>query len=152
MAGRHVLGAALAGALQGLVECLPGDAWTVRLHHLERLWHAAPVHRWWAACTAVEELETARPGREHDAEGLKRWRERLRLADQAEKRAWEELTEPPYFSWVRRHDLTSFELGEMQAELVRYEGIARCWLMCKQLLEFAQPRAYVVCVELTGHG
>lgn len=137
-----------AGALQGLVECLPEEAWTERLHHLERLWQVAPAHRWWAACTAVEELESVRPGRDHDAEGLKRWRERLRLADAAEKRAWEELTAPPYFSRVRRHDLAPFELGEVQAELARYEGIARCWLVCKQLQEFAQRRAYIVFVEL----
>lgn len=139
-----------AGALQGLVESLPGDAWAERLQHLERLWQTAPAHRWWAARAAVDGLETARAGRDHDAEGLKQWRERLRLADAAEKRAWEELTEPPYFSRVARHDLTPFELGEVQAELAQCEGVARCWLVCKQLQEFAQRRAYLVFLELPG--
>ena len=32
----------------------------------------------------------------------------------------------------------------------RHDGVARCWLVCKQLKEFGQRRAYLVLVELPG--
>jgi len=139
-----------AGALRGLARSLADDDWAARLSCLERLWQSGPSHRWWAARAAVAELETPRADREYDADSLKRWRERLREAGEAEERAWEELSTTPYFSRVSRHDLSPFELGEVQTELARCEAVKRCWVVCKQLREFAQRRAYLVLVELPG--
>lgn len=137
-----------AGALQGLARCLPAPDREARLAVLARLWDAAPARRWWAANAAVAELETTRPGLEYDAEGLKHWRERLRQAGEAEERAWEELSTPPYFSRVVRHDLSPFELSEVQSELARCRPVAKCWIVCKALREFPQRRAYLVFVLL----
>jgi len=135
-------------ALQGLVQTLPEGDRAARLQALEHLWAASQDYRWWAARTAVDELETPRPGLAHDAAALKLWRERRKQAGEGEERAWEELREPPYFSRVTRHDLSAFELGEVQAELSRCKPVARAWLVCKSLREFPRRRAYLAFVEL----
>lgn len=138
------------GALRGLVQTLPGDDRAARLQGLQRLWDAGGDQRWWAACTAVEELETPRPGLEHDAAALKLWRERHRQAQESEARAWEELTQTPCFSQTAPHDLGAFALGEVQTELARCKPVAAAWIVCKRLREFPGRRAYVVFVELPG--
>lgn len=135
-------------ALQGWVLTLADDDRAARLQGLQRLWDASRDHRWWAAAQAVEELETPRAGLAHDAAALKLWRERRRQAQEGEERAWEELRQLPYFGQVTRHDLSAFELGEVQAELARCKPVARGWLVCKALREFPRRRAYVAFVEL----
>ena len=137
-------------ALQGLVLTLAEEDRTGRLQTLQRLWDASAERRWWAARNAVDELETPRPGLTHDAAALKLWRERRKQAEEAEDRAWEELRQMPYFSQVARHDLSAFELGEVQAELARCRPLARAWLVCKTLREFPRRRAYLAFVELPG--
>ncbi|MGQ0710534.1 MAG: M48 family metalloprotease [Rhodoferax sp.] len=137
---------ALRGWAQALAEAAP-DA---RLPVLERLWAASPDQRWWAASTAVEALETPRRGAELDMAALQRWRERAKQAEEAEQRAWEELTEPPWFQHTRGHDLGAFELAELQADLARCTSLHQAWLLCKQLREFPQRRAYLLVVELPG--
>lgn len=136
------------GALLGLTRTLTEGDRIALLPALQRLWDAGRDHRWWAARTAVAELETPRPGLAHDAAALKLWRERVKQAQEGEDRAWEELRQTPYFAQVTRHDLSSFELGEVQAELARCKPLARCWLVNKQLREFPRRRAYLVFVEL----
>lgn len=138
------------GALQGLAQSLADDDRAARLQVLQRLWDAGHDRRWWAAHTAVEALETPRPELVHDAAALRLWRERLKQAGEAEERAWEELRHTPYFSQVTRHDLSTFELGEVQAELSRCKPVVRCWLVNKTLREFPRRRAYLVFVELPG--
>ena len=49
-----------------------------------------------------------------------------------------------------RHDLSCFELAELQSELARCAPLARCWLVRKNLREYPQRRAYLVFVELPG--
>jgi Zn-dependent protease with chaperone function len=139
-----------AGALQGLAQAMADGDRGARLQVLQRLWDAGRERRWSAARMAVEELETPRAGVGHDAAALKLWRERLKQAGEAEERAWEELRQPPYFSQVARHDLSTFELGEVQAELARCKPVVRCWLVSKTLREFPSRRAYLVFVELPG--
>ncbi|MFT7773503.1 M48 family metalloprotease [Roseateles sp.] len=138
------------GALQGLALALADGDRAARLQALQRLWDAGGDHRWWAARRAVDELETPRAGLAHDAAALKLWRERARQAQEGEERAWEELRQVPYFSQITRHDLSAFELGEVQAELARCKPVARCWLVSKTLREFPRRRAYIVFVELPG--
>ncbi|KQY81107.1 M48 family metallopeptidase [Pelomonas sp. Root1444] len=137
-------------ALQGLAQTLADGDRAARLQALQRLWDAGQDYRWWAARHAVEELETSRPGLVHDAAALKLWRERRKQAEEGEERAWEELRQTPYFSQVGRHDLSSFELGEVQAELTRCKPVVRAWLVCKMLREFPRRRAYLAFVELPG--
>ncbi|WP_343626828.1 M48 family metallopeptidase [Roseateles puraquae] len=137
-------------ALQGLAKCLAPEDRVARLAVLQQLWDASTDHRWWAARQAVDDLETPRPELMHDAAALKLWRERCKQAQEGEERAWEELQEPAYFSRVARHDLSTFELAEVQAELARCKPVARAWLVCKSLREFPRRRAYLVFVELPG--
>ncbi len=139
-------------ALQGLVQTLPEGDRVARLQALQRLWTASQDYRWWATRMAVNELETPRAGFAHDAAALKLWRERRKEASEAEERAWEELRDPSYFSRVTRHDLSSFELGEVQAELSRCQPVVRAWLVCKALREFPRRRAYLAFVELPALG
>lgn len=138
------------GALRGLVQCLPEDDREIRLQTLQRLWDADQAERWWTARTALAELETPRPGMEHDAAAFKQWRKRLERAQESEERAWEELTAAPFFNRVTRHDLSAFEQAELQAELIRYLPVARAWLVRKHLREFPRRRAYLLFAELPG--
>lgn len=137
-------------ALQGLAQTLADGDRAARLQVLQRLWDAGHDRRWRAARMAVDELEMPRPGLAHDAAALKLWRERLKQAQAAEERAWDELQQTPYFSQISRHDLSAFELGEVQAELARCKPVVRCWLVSKTLREFPRRRAYLVFVELPG--
>jgi len=140
------------GALRGLAQCLPEGDREARLRCLERLWEADDAERWWTARAALAELETPRPGMEHDAAAFKQWRKRLERAQEAEERAWEELAGTAFFNRATRHDLSAFEQAELQAELIRYLPVARAWLVRKNLREFARRRAYLLFVELPGLG
>lgn len=135
------------GALRGLAEALAGRDPVRRMACLESLHQNSPAHRWWAARVAVEQLESD-PG--FDEAQLKRWRERRRQAEEAEERAWEEMTGTGFFEAVSRHDLSEFELGELQADLARFPAVARAWLVRKNLREFPWRRCYLLFVELPG--
>lgn len=137
------------GALRGLVQMLPVSDRAGRLSVLERLHQSGAASRWWAAKSAVASLEDPDAG-PHDEEGLKLWRGRLKEAEEAEARAWEEITETPFFSQIGRHDLNDHELGELKADLVRCLPVSRAWLVRKNLREFPWRRAYIVFVELPG--
>jgi Zn-dependent protease with chaperone function len=137
------------GALRGLVQTLPPKDRAARLAVLDRLHESSAASRWWAARNAVELLEDPDAG-SHDEAALKRWRERMKAADEAEQRAWEEITSTPFFSQIAQHDLNDFELGELRADLVRRSAVARAWLVRKNLREFPWRRAYVVFLELPG--
>lgn len=136
------------GALRGLVGCLPDDDRDGKLALLHRLWETGSGDRYWAARTALAELETPRLGMDHDAAAFKQWRKRLERAQESEERAWEELANTSFFSQITRHDLSEFELAELQAELARCAPLARCWLVRKNLREHPQRRAYLVFVDL----
>ncbi|CAN7194979.1 M48 family metallopeptidase [Acidovorax sp. LjRoot118] len=136
------------GALRGLVQSLPADDREGRMALLHRLWEAGSSDRYWTARTALAELETPRIGYDHDATAFKQWRKRLERAQESEERAWEELSGTSFFSQTTRHDLSPFELEELQAELVRYADVERCWLVRKNLREHPQRRAYLVFVDL----
>lgn len=138
------------GALRGLVTCLPEGDREGKLALLHRLWETGSGDRYWAARTALAELETPRPGVDYDAAALKQWRKRLEQAQESEERAWEELTNTGFFSQIARHDLSEFELAELQSELARCAPVARCWLVRKNLREHPRRRAYLVFVELPG--
>ncbi|WP_295978600.1 M48 family metallopeptidase [uncultured Variovorax sp.] len=137
------------GALRGLAQMLPASDRDARLAVLERLHGSGAASRWWAARSAVASLEDPDSG-PHDEEALKLWRGRLKEAEEAEARAWEEITGTPFFSQISRHDLNDFELGELRADLLRCLPVSRAWLVRKNLREFPWRRAYVLFVELPG--
>ena len=137
------------GALRGYVQMLPGLDREARLPVLARLYQSGTASRWWAAKTAVALLENPDAGA-HDEAALKQWRARLKEAEEAERRAWEEITGTPFFSQISAHDLSDFEMGELQADLVRCHPVARAWLVRKNLREFPWRRAYILFVELPG--
>lgn len=139
-----------AGALRGLVQSLPDEDRQGKLQCLEQLWDGDGDSRWWAARTALAELETSRTGMEHDAAAYKQWRKRLERAQEAEDRAWEELSGASLFARAVRHDLSPFEQTELTTQLARYRNVARAWLVRKQLREFPRRRAYLLFVELPG--
>ena len=139
-----------AGALRGLVQSLPDEDRQGKLQCLEQLWDGDGDSRWWAARTALAELETSRPGMEHDAAAYKQWRKRLERAQEAEDRAWEELSGASLFARAVRHDLSPFEQTELTTPLARYRNVSRAWLVRKQLREFPRRRAYLLFVEMPG--
>lgn len=133
------------GALRGLVQSLLATSDPRCMPLLAELHEHSAAHRWWAAHTAVEQLE-ADPG--FDEKALKLWRERRRQAEEAEERAWEELRGSGLLEATSRHDLGEFEAGELQGELARCAPLARAWLLRKNLREFPWRRCYVLLVEL----
>ncbi|MDM0012547.1 M48 family metalloprotease [Variovorax sp. J22P168] len=135
------------GALRGLAQLLPASDRSARLAVLERLHESSVASRWWAARTALALLEDPDAGG-HDDRAIKLWRERAKVAEEAEQRAWEEITATPCFSQITRHDLSEFELGELRADLLRCTPVARAWLVRKTLREFPWRRAYVLFLEL----
>lgn len=151
---RHVYAQALqrsaghAGALRGLVQELPDEEREGKLQLLEQLWDGDGDARWWAARTALAELDASRPGMEHDGAAYKHWRKRLERAQEAEERAWEELAGSSPFAGAARHDLSAFEQTELQAQLLRCLPVQCAWLVCKRLREFPRRRAYLLFVEL----
>ncbi|MDM0043475.1 M48 family metallopeptidase [Variovorax dokdonensis] len=135
------------GALRGYVQMLPPLDRASRLPVLERLHEAGSGSRWWAAKSAVELLENPESG-PHDEVALKLWRGRLRDAEEAERRAWDELTDTPFFSQIAHHDLSDFEAGELRVDLARCQPVARAWLVRKNLHEFPWRRAYILFLDL----
>ena len=122
-----------------------------RLAVLERLHQSGVASRWCAAKNAVASLEDPEAG-PHDEQGLKLWRARLKEAEEAEARAWEEITDTPFFSQISRHDLNDHELGELRADIARCLPVSRLWVVRKNLREFAWRRAYIVFVDVPGLG
>ncbi len=139
-----------AGALRGLVECLPEREHRARLACLDQLFEKSVANRWWASRTAVQMLEKQATNGDGDDKTLKQWRERLREANEGEHRAWTELTETPFFDSITRHDLNDFEKGEFQSDMARCKPVTRAWLVRKTLKEFACRRCYLLFVELPG--
>ncbi len=139
-----------AGALRGWVACLPDTEHARRMDGLQQLYAHSQANRWWACSTAVRWLEPGLASVDADGKALKLWRERLRQAQEAEDRAWQEMTETPFFQSISRHDLGEFELGECLADLARYKPVTRAWLVRKNLAEFAYRRCYLLFVELPG--
>lgn len=139
-----------AGALRGLVQCLPTTERVLRLDCVGQLFDQSAASRWWACRVAVAEMEKPAADGGFDEKALKLWRERLKQAEEAEARAWEELTNTPFFQSIERHDLNEFEKGEIQAHLARCKPVVRAWLVRKNLREFAHRRCYLVFVELPG--
>lgn len=137
-----------AGGLRGLVQCLSGAEQSLRLDCLGQLFDHSMTNRWWACRLAVRELEKPDADGRLDEKALKLWRDRLKQADEAEDRAWEELTSTSFFQSITRHDLSEFEKGELLSGLARYKPVVRAWLVCKNLREFAYRRCYLLFVEL----
>jgi hypothetical protein len=138
------------GALRGLARCLPETETSARLDCLDQLFELSVANRWWACRTAVRMLEKGVAQGHMDERALKLWRERLRQADEAEARAWAELTETPFFQSITRHDLNDFEKGEFHSDMARCKPVVRAWLVRKTLQEFAYRRCYLLFVELPG--
>lgn len=133
-----------------MVRTLPDTDVAGRLDGLNRLVDAHAPSTWWAANTAVQMLEPlVAAGQPYDPL-LKEWRARLKQADEAEQRAWNEMVDTPYFQFITRHDLNDFETGEVQAGLARCKPLRRAWLVRKNLKEFAYRRCYILFVELPG--
>ena len=136
-----------AGALRGLVQTLAVSERAAGLALLEQLHASDPPSRWWAAQHAVESLENPDAGA-YDETALKHWRARRKDAEEAERRAWEEIVDTPFFSQIGQHDLSEFELGELRVDLSRCKPATRAWLVRKNLREFRWRRAYIVFIEL----
>ncbi|EJL89910.1 Zn-dependent protease with chaperone function [Polaromonas sp. CF318] len=139
-----------AGALRGLAQCLPAAERALRLDCLGQLFEHSVASRWWACRVAVAEMEQPAVDGSFDEKALALWRERLKQAEEAEGRAWEELTDTPFFQAIGRHDLSLFEHGELQAQLARCKPVARAWLVRKNLKEFAHRRCYLLFLDLPG--
>ncbi len=139
-----------AGALRGLVGCLPESDFAARIQYLTQLFETSTANKWWACRTAVRMLEKSVAAGNLDDKALKLWRERLKQADEAEQRAWNEMTDTPCFHSIARHDLNDFERGEFESDMARCKPVQRAWLVRKALKEFAYRRCYILFIELPG--
>lgn len=141
-----------AGGLRGLVQCLGPAEHDLLLVRLGQLFEHSLAHRWWACRVAVSELERPTTQGQLDSKALKLWRGRLKQAQEAETRAWDELSGSPCFQSITRHDLNDFERGEFQSDIARCKPLTRAWLVRKNLREFAYRRCYLLFIELPGLG
>ena len=139
-----------AGALRGLVACLPESDLAARIQYLTQLFETSTANKWWACRTAVRMLEKSVAAGNPDDKTLKLWRDRMKQADQAEQRAWNEMTDTPCFHSIARHDLNDFERGEFESDMARCKPVHRAWLVRKALKEFAYRRCYILFIELPG--
>ncbi|HQS32082.1 peptidase M48 [Polaromonas sp.] len=138
-----------AGALCGLVQCLPDAEWKLRVACASSLFDASESHRCWASRAAVMTLEKYAPPGSSDAE-LQRWRERREAAEDMERGATRELAESPFFASIEPSDLKEFEKGELLSRLARCPPVARAWLVRKRLTGFGSRRCYIVFLDLPG--
>ncbi len=136
--------------LRGLVQCLADTERDVHLKCLGQLFEHSMANQWWACRAAVQALEKAAVQGHLDDKALKLWRGRLKEADVAESRAWEEMTETPFFQSITRHDLNDFEKGEFQSGMALCKPVERAWLVSKNLREFTYRRCYLLFIELPG--
>lgn len=132
-------------ALQGLIASLPASEAPRRLALLERLYDLGAAQRWWACQQALGLLGTV----DTPADTQARWRQRLKDAEAAEQRAWEELQTPPVWGNLSRHDLNPFELSEWTTLLSRQPLVQQAWLARKELREFPYRRTYVMVLQLS---
>lgn len=139
-----------AASLRGLVQCLEPQERQLRLDCLSQLFEHSAANRWWACRMAVSELEKTAADGTRDEKALRLWRERLKQSEEAEERAWQELSETPFFQSITPHDLSAFEFGEFLCGIARCEHVARAWLVRKNLHEFAYRRCYLLFIELPG--
>ncbi len=137
-------------ALRSLVACLPETDFAARIQCLTQLFETSAANKWWACRTAVRMLEKSVAAGNLDDRALKLWRERLKQADEAEQRAWNEMTDTPCFHSIARHDLNDFERGELESDMARCRAVQRAWLVRKVLNEFAYRRCYILFIELPG--
>lgn len=119
------------------------------LQYLERLWSHHPAYRLWATRMAVQELETPREERDFPEQALKLWRDRRREAENTEAEVMQELARGSALESAQPHDLTSFELTEVQTELARIQPVRQAWLVRKRIQSLPDRRAYVLLVALT---
>ena len=133
---------ALIGMVHGLMESDPQRS----LQFLERLWTHHPTWRMVAARTALEELETPREGRDHQPEALTLWRERRREAENAEVEVMQELSRSPLLESVLPHQLSPFQLAELQAELARWLPLRQAWLVRKPIAAMPDRPAHALLV------
>lgn len=139
-----------ARALRGLAQSLSAAERVLRLDCLEQLFDGSAPDRWWACQMVVAELEKPGSDRCLHKQALTRWRERLKQAEQTEARAWEELSNTPFFQSISRHDLSEFEKSEIEIQLTAWKAVTRAWVVRKNLREFPWRRCYLVFVELPG--
>ena len=118
------------------------------MQYLERLWNHHPAHRLWAARMAVQELETPREEREFPEQDLKLWRDRRREAENAEAELMQEVARGSVLESVSPHDLTPFELAEVQTELARILPLRQAWLVRRKIHAMPDRRAYVLLVGI----
>jgi Peptidase family M48 len=137
-----------AGGLRGLVRTLTSSEHTLRLDSLSKLYDTSLPDRYWVCNAAVEAVKKPDAEGDIDSQALDMWRERLKQANSAEERAWEELSETSFFQSISRHDLNEFESAEFHSDMVRCEAVKRAWLVRKNLREFAYRRCYILFIEL----
>lgn len=138
------------GALEALIASLSPRENTQRQHLLEQLWQTSQQRRRFAATTMVDLLETQAKHTGYDAQALRLWRDRAREAAQTDENLRQELSDSPAFDNVTRHDMSEFELADLEAELALIRQVKEAWLLRKQLPSNPNTRTYALVVSLPG--
>lgn len=137
-----------AGGLRGLVRTISSNEPSLKVATLSKLYEASPVDRYWVCNAAIDIIKKPDAEGDIDSQALSTWRERLKQAQDAEERAWDELANTSFFQSIGRHDLNEFEAAEFHSDMARCEDVERAWLVRKNLREFAYRRCYILFIEL----
>lgn len=137
-------------ALQGLIIDLEAADRPRKIELLEQLWHAGADQRHWAAEVATQELEAQQSKDGHASPALKTWRQRLKDIQEEDREIWDELSTPPWFDQITRHDLDNAALAPVCEGLLAHQAVTRAWLVCKRLASRPHRRAYLMFVDLPG--
>jgi len=144
-----------AGALIGLLQCVPDSERQLRMACAVTLFDISDSHRCLASRAAVATLEKVLcegESADGDHAELARWRARRDEAEELERRARQELASADCFDSISPGDLNEFDKGELVSRVARCLPVARAWLVRKQLTDLASQRCYLVFVELSGVG
>ena len=139
-------------ALVALTASLSPRENALRQNLLEQLWQANGQRRRFAADAMVDFLEAQAKQVSYNAQTLRLWRDRAREAAQLDEQVRQELTGSDSFERITRHDLSEFELADLEAELALIRPVQEAWLLRKQLQTRPNARAYTLIVSMPSMG
>ena len=141
-----------AEALSQLVTVLPSTEGAARQKYLNTLWDISPTYQRFAAEQMVQQLEDQARHCSYDAQALRLWRDRVRQATQAQAGVLEQIREAPLFRNTSHHDLNTYELTELQAELALFRPITQAWLLNKHEASLPGLRLHLLLVQSPALG
>ena len=139
-------------ALVALAATLSPREGALRQSLLDQLWHTNGQRRRFAADAMVELLEAQAKQEGYNAQALRLWRDRAREMQKLDAQMRQELFDTAPFEHIARHDLSEFQLADLEAELALIRPVQEAWLLRKHLQTRPGTRAYMLIVSMPGMG